>query len=50
MRRYFDSLDDLPKSELKFCNSTEFMNHELITKYVEWTGDAEGRATQSCAL
>ena len=50
MPRYFDSLDDLPKSELKFCNNTEFTNRELIGKYVEWTGDTEGRATQSRAL
>ena len=50
MQRYFDSLDDLPKSELKLCTSTEFMNRELIGKYVEWTGDTEGRASRSQAF
>lgn len=40
--RYFDSLDAVPTSELKLCNTTDFSNPSRMNNYAKWSGDYEG--------
>ncbi|CAJ1426687.1 unnamed protein product [Effrenium voratum] len=41
-KQYFDSISDIPVSELSPCNSTDFINPSRMGFYAEYSGDSGG--------
>ncbi|CAJ1398966.1 unnamed protein product [Effrenium voratum] len=41
-KQYFDSISDIPSSELKPCNATDFINPLRMGFYAQYSGDSGG--------